>query len=422
VRDTTDILVVGNGAREHALAWSLRREEGVGRVYAAPGNAGMAEVAECLGPMAEEALVAWAGAHVSLVVIGPEAPLAAGLADRLRQAGIPVVGPGRDAARIESSKAYAKRLMAKAGIPTARFTVVSSFEEGRARLRDFDTEQGVVVKADGLAAGKGVVVAASRAEAEAALAALFVERRWQDAGRIGVLEERLSGVEMSVMVLTDGTRFRWLPPARDYKRLRDGDEGPNTGGMGSVAPHPAWTPALADAIADRIIEPMLAALSREGHPFRGILYAGLMLTAAGPMVLEWNARLGDPEATVMLPLIQGDWVGHLRGAAEGRLPDTPLTAAGAAVGVVLAAPGYPDRPEAGIPLTIPPDPDALVFHAATARRADGTLVNTGGRSLCVVGRGRDIAEARHQAYRMVDRISFPAASVRRDIGSTDSHS
>jgi phosphoribosylamine--glycine ligase len=408
-----EVLVVGAGAREHALAWALARSPAVDRVFAAPGNAGMADVAECLDLGDDEALVAFAARRRLWVVVGPEAPLARGLADRLAAQGVRVVGPSQAAARIESSKADAKRVMEAAGIPTARAVVVRSWAEAEAALDGFGGD--VVVKADGLAAGKGVTVCASRTEALAAVRALLVDDALGPAGRTVVLEERLWGEEMSVMVVTDGTRFVYLPPARDYKRLETGDRGPNTGGMGSVAPHPAWTPALAEGIAARIIDPLLATLRREGRPFRGVLYAGLMLTDEGPKVLEFNARFGDPEATVMLPLLQDDLFAWLAAAAGASWPLGTPTWTGAAVGVVLAAPGYPSRPATGIPVAVDPLPDALVFHAGTVRDKGGTVVNSGGRTLVAVGLGPDVPTARQRAYDQVQRIRFAGATWRRDI-------
>jgi len=410
-----NILIIGSGAREHALAWSLRRSAAAGAVYVSPGHAGLAPEAEAVALPTPDAIRRFARDHGCLVVIGPEQPLADGLSDWLRGDNIRVVGPSRRAARVESSKADAKRLMAKAGIPTARFVVVDREADAVAALaREFP--DGCAVKADGLAQGKGVFVADTPHEALQAVHRLLTERRLGAAGARVVLEERLRGEEMSVMVVTDGAHFQYLPSARDYKRLLDEDRGPNTGGMGAVAPHPAWTPQLADTVAATVIDPLLYALRQEGRPFAGILYAGLMLTEEGPYVLEWNARLGDPEAGVVLPLVTDDLLAVFSDLADGQAPDVPLHWEGAAVGVVMAAPGYPDAPRRDIPLAFSEVPGALLFQAAT-RRVDGQLVNGGGRTFLAVGQGADWAAARELAYRQVARVRFPGAQFRRDIAA-----
>lgn len=415
-----DVLIIGNGAREHAWGWSLRQDPGVQRLYASPGNAGLAEIAECVAGLDTAAkAAAFAREHDTLVVIGPEAPLAAGWADVMRQQGVLVVGPSRAAARIESSKAFAKELMGRAGIPTAGAIPVATVIEAETALRTHFRGGPVVVKADGLAQGKGVVVARHSGEAMPFIRDLLERRRLGDAGRVVLLEEQLMGPEMSLMAVTDGQRFHWLPPSRDYKRLGDGDDGPNTGGMGALAPHPAWNEALAEEARRRIFEPLLEALAEDGTPFQGVLYAGLMLTAEGPKVLEWNARLGDPEAAVTLPLLTANILPYLEGMATGHLPEQALTWKGVAVGVVMAAPGYPEHPVKEIPCEVHPVPGALIFHAATERGADG-LKNHGGRTFCVVGRGRTWAEARDLAYSQVRAISFPGSLVRTDIAASDS--
>jgi phosphoribosylamine--glycine ligase len=413
-----DVLIVGSGVREHALAWCLAKSPAISRLYASPGNAGMAECCTCLDPLSDAALAEWAGEHADLVVIGPEAPLARGLADRLRSRGVGVFGPSQAAARIESSKAYAKGLMRGHGIPTAEAITVHSRAEAEGALMRLRGP--VVVKANGLAAGKGVFVTDTAEEARDAVAWLMDEQGLGEAGQVVLLEERLEGPELSCLVLTDGQRFQWLPPARDYKRLRDGDEGPNTGGMGAEAPHPAWTTALQEEVADHIVEPMLAAMRAAGHPFTGVLYAGLMLTADGPRVLEWNVRFGDPETAVMLPLLDQDLLPHLWAVAQGRLSDRPLSWSRTAVGVVLAAPGYPEAPQAGIHAEVRPVPGALVFHAATLPAGPGAVLTTGGRSFCAVGVAGDLAGARAAAYRQVGHITFPGALVRGDIAASDS--
>ncbi len=409
------VLVIGSGAREHAIAWALRKSPDVGTIYVTPGHGGLGETATPMVLPDASHIVAFAEETRAVVVIGPEGPLAAGLGDLLAARGVPVVGPSAAAARIESSKVEAKTLMARLQIPTARFRVAESLAEAEDAVGDFP--DGVVVKADGLAQGKGVVVADSRGEALSAIAGMMKDHQFGQAGDRVVLEERLDGVEMSFMVLTDGVRYTALPTSRDYKRLRDGDYGPNTGGMGAVAPHPSDSETLHRLISDQIVSPLLTGLADEGRPFRGILYAGLMLTRAGPFVLEWNARLGDPETGVVLPLLKQDLWPYFEGIATGRLPDAPLEAEGVAVGVVMAAPGYPEAVEKGIPLSLPEAPRALFFQAATEMR-EGVLRNTGGRTLLIVGRGEDVETARACAYADLGRTVFRGARYRRDIGSS----
>ncbi|MCL4368840.1 MAG: phosphoribosylamine--glycine ligase [Actinobacteria bacterium] len=406
------VLIIGSGAREHAIAWMLKKSPEVGTVYMAPGHGGLGEIAVPVSLSTPAHIIAFAEKTGALVVIGPEQPLADGLGDALCARGLKVVGPSAAAARVESSKAEAKALMTRLQIPTARFEVVESLAQALEKLDAFP--DGVVVKADGLAQGKGVVVA-ERWDAARVVEAMMTGHRFGTAGDRVVLEERLTGVEMSYMVLTDGVRQVALPTSRDYKRLLDGDRGPNTGGMGAIAPHPDATPALLDQIADTIVAPLLWALAEEGRPFRGILYAGLMLTDRGPYVLEWNARLGDPEAGVVLPLLGDDLFPYFEGLASGELPNAPLGAQGSAVGVVMATPGYPYESQKGIPVTLPPNPEAIIFQAGTEVR-DGALRNTGGRTLLVVGQGGSMTAAREQAYRAVSRIAFPGAQIRGDIG------
>lgn len=410
-------LIVGGGVREHAIAWTLRQHKAASRLYAVPGNAGIATIAECVELADDQAMAKFAREERCIVVIGPEAPLANGLADRLRADGIGVVGPSQAAARVESSKAEAKALMMACGIPTARAVVAHSLPEALAALDMFPGS--VVVKADGLAQGKGVVVAEDPAAAIEALTSFMERGTVGAAGRTVVLEERQQGQEMSVMALTDGDRFMFLPPARDYKRLGDGDTGPNTGGMGAVAPHPAWSDTLAGIISDTIFGPLLRRLRQEGRAFRGILYAGLMLTDDGPVVLEWNARLGDPEAAVMLPLLTEDLGPYLEALAGGYWPERVLRWSGSAVGVVMAAPGYPSRPTSGIVLDVTEVPGSIVFHASTRLTRDGQVITTGGRSVCAVGTGLSLADARARAYEQVKAVKFPGALVRSDIAASD---
>ncbi len=414
------ILVVGGGGREHALLWKLARSPRTAALFCAPGNAGTTELAESVPVRTADLDGLTAAAQrlgADLVVVGPEAPLAAGLADRLAAAGVPVCGPTQSAARIESSKAWAKEIMAEAGVPTARSVVVTDLVTGLTALGGFDLP--VVVKADGLAAGKGVVVATSRDEARAVLSAFLEDDVLGAAGRTVVLEECLVGREVSALALTDGEAVLPLPPACDYKRVFDGDRGPNTGGMGGYAPPPALDDATLEAVRRAILEPTVRALAARGTPLRGVLYAGLMLTAEGPKVLEFNARFGDPETQLILPLLDGDLAELLIAVATGRLAGIPPPgpAAGSAVGVVLAAGGYPGPFDTGVPiagLEEVPD-DVLLFHAGTRRDADGRVVTAGGRVLTVVGLGPALAAARERAYAGADAVAFPGRHFRRDI-------
>lgn len=423
----TRILVVGGGGREHALAWKLAAEPGVNEVVVAPGSAGIAElprvrVADVVGSLTGAIVDLARSRAIELVVVGPEAPLAAGLADALIAAGIPVFGATRAAAEIEWSKAFCHEVAAAAGVRMARSaTCTTRPEAGAAVARFAAAGTGVVIKEDGLAAGKGVTVLDPGSDAASLLDDLY------GAGGSDVLivvEERLYGPEASVIAVCDGERTVALPAARDHKRLDDDDGGPNTGGMG------AYTPLtdLAEADVDRILEevhgPILAELARRGTPFRGFLYAGLILTADGPVLLECNARLGDPETQVMMPLLGGALGPVLLAAARGALPaDLPMrlpVLPGAAVGVVLAGGAYPSRPSAGDTITGIDDArrlGALVFHAGTARTSDGWATN-GGRILTVVGRGMDLGAARAVAERAADAIAFDGAQRRHDIGVT----
>ena len=418
----TRILIVGSGGREHALAWKLAHEPGVNDVIVAPGSDGIAAeprvtVVPGLDPLDGAAVVALARAHaVELVVIGPEAPLAAGVADALAAAGIAVFGPSRAAAQIESSKAFCREVADAAGVPMARGQAFASGDRGAAVAYAMSLAQsgaGVVVKADGLAAGKGVTVCETAAEAERAVAAM---------GGPFIVEERLHGREASVIALCDGRRAIALPIARDHKRLLDDDRGPNTGGMGAFSPVADLPDAAADAILERFHRPVLRELARRGAPFRGALYAGLMLTADGPRLLEFNARFGDPETQVILPRLAVALGPLLRAAARGALPENPAptpTLPGAAVGIVFASDGYPDAPRKGDAiegLQAATTADALVFHAGTRRDADGTWRTNGGRVLTVVGRGADLDAAREQAETAADRIAFAGRQRRHDIG------
>ena len=416
------ILVVGGGGREHALSWALRRDLPSATLFAAPGNAGTATLGTNLDVdpnRAADVVRAARERRIDLTVIGPEAPLAAGLADALRADGRLAFGPSQAAAQIEASKAFAKNLMARAGVPTARSR---TFRDAAAALDHVRTHaEPLVVKASGLAAGKGVAVCGTRGEAAAAARALLAEGRLGDAGREVVIEEFLEGEELSVLALTDGERTVLLPPAQDHKRLGEGDAGPNTGGMGAYTPVSLATPALLERVRREILEPTLRELARSGARYQGVLYAGLLLDAGGtPYVLEFNCRLGDPEAQAVLPVLSPGLLDHLTAIAEDRWrpAQEAFPAAGAAVCTVLAAEGYPDRPQAGAPITLPRDPgaDVLLFHAGTGRDPDGTLRVRGGRVLNVTGLGATVAEAAERSRAACEHVSFSGMRYRRDIG------
>ena len=413
------VMVVGGGGREHALAYALRGCPDVDEVLVAPGNDGMAAhatVVDVRGVESWEALAVERG--VDLVVVGPEQPLVDGLADRLRARGLAVFGPGADAARIEGDKHWAKQLMAEAGVPTARAAAFESLAPALAHLQELDGP--CVVKAAGLAAGKGVTVCDGREEAERAVRACF-EGAFGDAGSTVLVEERLEGPELSVFAVCDGERLAWFAPSRDHKRLGEGDRGPNTGGMGAYTPVADATDELMERVRRDVLEPTVSTLRARGLDYRGLLYVGLMLTADGPKVLEYNCRFGDPETQVVLPAHEGDLHALLRGAAEGRLPiEGALPTRGAAVGVVLASAGYPASSQKGVP--IPGldqlSEDDLVFHAATRREA-GRWVTAGGRVLCAVGRADSLDEARRRAHSLAGRLVFEGAQKRDDIAAAE---
>ncbi|MFY3746691.1 phosphoribosylamine--glycine ligase [Anaeromyxobacter sp. Red801] len=415
------VLVVGSGGREHALAWKISRSPLVRALFAAPGNPGIARVATLVPLAATDVagLVAWVRQNaIDLVVVGPEAPLVAGLVDRLQEAGVPAFGPAAAAAEIEGSKAFAKDVMRAAGIPTAEYETFEEVAPAVAWARARDGR--VVVKADGLAAGKGVVVCGDAAEAEAALRAMLVDRVHGGAGARVVVEERLEGPEASCICFTDGERIRLLAAAQDHKRIFDGDRGPNTGGMGAFSPTPNVTPAVAEMVERDVLLPAVRELARRGRPFRGALYAGLMLTPRGPRVLEFNARLGDPETQPILLRMASDVVPALLASARGDLSGAEIAFdPRAAVGVVLAAEGYPGevaRGDAIDGLDGPFDEGVQVFHAGTAADAAGRVVTSGGRVLTVCALGRDLDDAAARAYAATGRIRFRGMQYRKDIG------
>ena len=413
------VLVVGGGGREHALAWTIAASPLVERLLCAPGNPGIAAEAECVPVAAEdvEGLAALAQRErIDLVVVGPEAPLAAGLADALRQTGIAVFGPGRAAARLESSKAFMKDLARRAGIPTAGFAVFDDAGAAIAHIRAHGAP--VVVKADGLAAGKGVTVAATVKEAEAAVRAAMVERAFGEAGATVVVENCLGGEEVSAFALADGERVLMLETAQDYKRVGEGDSGPNTGGMGSHSPAPPVTPELAARIEQEIFLPAIRQMAADGTPYRGVLFAGLMIADGDPKLLEFNVRFGDPETQALMLRLRSDLLPALLAAAEGNLSHVDLRWSDeASVCVVMANGGYPGPYERGGEIAgLDRLPDGVtVFHAGTAAAEDGRVLATGGRVLGICAAGAARSEARALAYRGVDAIDWPGAFCRRDI-------
>ncbi len=415
-------LVIGSGGREHALAWALTREDRSTIPFCAPGNPGIAEIATCLPcpPLDCAALADTAERHaIDLTIVGPEAPLAAGIVDVFARRGLRAFGPTQEAAQLEASKEFMKTLCRRYEIPTAEFRVFDKPTEAVAYLRR--AGRPLVVKADGLCAGKGVVVAATADEGVTAVEMMMVERRFGDAGARVVIEEVLAGEEVSVFALCDGTATVPLLPAQDYKRVGEGDSGPNTGGMGAYAPVSWARPEVLDRITDEVLEPVLWAMAQEGRPYRGVLYAGMMLTPDGPRVLEFNVRLGDPEAQVLMPLLESGLSEAIDAALSGQLERfVPRWRPRAAVCVVLCPEGYPGNPRTGSPISGLQEAaeleDVLVFHAGTAVK-DGQVVTAGGRALNVVGIGDTVAEARDRAYRAAGLIEFDGKVFRRDIGA-----
>jgi phosphoribosylamine--glycine ligase len=432
------ILIVGSGGREHALAWALARSPQVERVYVAPGNAGTEWPAEGrvaasqnVPVVAEEiaGLIQFAREQaITLTVIGPEVPLAMGVVDGFQEAGLAVFGPTQAAAQLESSKAFAKQFMGEQGIPTAAYATFEDYEAARDFLEGetpspYEGEgrgKGWVVKASGLAAGKGVVVCDNTAEAAAAVQQMMAERKFGAAGEVVVIEERLSGRELSLMAFCDGRTVALMPPARDHKRVYDGDQGPNTGGMGAYTPVPDVDEGLLEMVKRTVLQPAVEGMAARGTPYVGVLYAGLMVTAEGPKTLEFNCRFGDPETQVVLPLLASDLVEVMRACLEGRLERTEVAwRPGGCATVVVAAAGYPEAYGKGEVISGVAEAAALdgvmVFQAGTARK-EGELVTSGGRVLAVSGVGEDLVMATGRAYEGLRKIQFAGAHYRRDIG------
>jgi len=420
-----NVLVIGSGGREHALVWALRKSPMVRQVFCAPGNAGMAGLCQCADILPKDVkkiLAFVVKESVDLVVIGPEVPLTEGLADHLRAAGHKVFGPGAAGARLEGSKVFAKEFMKRHGIPTADYKTFSAAEDAMAFVRSEEWTEGFrVVKADGLAAGKGVLVCKDRAGVHSAIRLVMEERSFGEAGDTILLEEVLVGEEISVMALTDGETLIPLVTTQDHKRVFDNDQGPNTGGMGAYGPVPLTKETLA-RIDTEILGRFLAGVKADGLDYRGVIYAGIMLTSQGPRVLEFNVRFGDPETQVMMPLVSTDWAKLLLATAEGRLKGTSVRLRkGAALTVVMASGGYPGGFEKDLEITgidfLSKDKDVLVFHAGTVREGSEPFKTAGGRVLSVTGLGSDLMSAREKAYDSVRKIHFDGAHFRTDIGA-----
>jgi phosphoribosylamine--glycine ligase len=418
------ILVVGGGGREHALAWKLRRDDPNAEIIAAPGNPGIATLARCVPVAADDVkqLAALAEEErVDLTIVGPERPLEAGIVNVFQTRALPIFGPTREAARIETSKRFAKDLMVKHGIPTARASHHSDAREAKLALSAFSAP--VVIKASGLASGKGVVVAQSATEAERAIDAMLSDRIFGNAGREILIEEFMEGEELSLFVITDGETAIPLLPARDHKRLLDGDLGPNTGGMGAYAPAALGSPDMVREIMATVIGPTLAAMRQQGFPFRGLLYAGLMITSDGPKVVEFNCRFGDPETQALMPLLDSSLLELMSCAAAGSMRDCspPRWKPLASVATVLAAAGYPDKPRAGDVVHLPAlESEVEIFHAGTAiDAATGGLVTAGGRVLAVTAVAATLGDARERSLASAERISFEGKQLRRDIGARE---
>ncbi len=414
------VLIVGSGGREHALAWKVSQSPKVKEVIAAPGNPGIEKIGRCVDikPTDVEGLAEFAQKEkIDLTIVGPEAPLVAGIVDEFERRGLKIFGPSKAAAKLEGSKVFAKEMMKKYGVPTAEFQVFDNPEEAKRYVREKGAP--IVVKADGLAAGKGVVVAKTVEEAIEAIDRIMVEKVFGESGNRVVIEECLEGEEASYLVITDGKNFVPLATAQDHKAVFDGDEGPNTGGMGAYSPAPVLSEDMEKEVQERVIKPILEGMRREGAPFKGVLYAGLMITEKGPMVLEFNVRFGDPEAQALMRRLEDDLVDVSLSSIEENLVEELHWKPETSICVVLASKGYPGRYEKGKEITGIEEaekvPTVVVFHAGTAVK-DGKLVTNGGRVLNVTALGRDIVEARERAYRAIEKIHFEGMHYRKDIG------
>ena len=416
------VLVVGGGGREHAIVWALSKSRKVDQLFCAPGNGGIAALAECIPIKATdvEVMVAWAVSHaIDFVVVAPDDPLALGMVDAMEAAGIPAFGPRANAAIIEASKVFSKNLMAKYHIPTAKYNTFTDMDAALSYVR----EQGapIVVKADGLALGKGVIVAQTVAEAENAVRSMMADKRFGEAGTRLVIEECMTGPEVTVLAFCDGEHVVPMPSSQDHKRAYDGNQGPNTGGMGAISPSPNYTPEVAERCMKEIFLPTVAALKAEGRPFHGVLYFGLMLTPDGPKVVEYNARFGDPECQAVLSLLESDLMEIFLACRNGTLDQVDVRwTDGAACCLVLASGGYPGKYETGLPITGLEEAGrtAVVFHAGTKRGEDGQILTSGGRVLGVTATADTLEAAIQKAYESAGAISFPDMHFRTDIGRT----
>ncbi|BBI35701.1 phosphoribosylamine--glycine ligase [Cohnella abietis] len=415
------VLVIGRGGREHAIIWALKKSAKIKQIYCAPGNAGTAQLADNvdIGELEFERLVTFAREQaIDLVVVGPDDPLAAGIVDEFEAAAIPVYGPRKNAAEIEGSKIFMKDLLRKYNIPTAKYETFTDYATASAYLKQQPLP--IVIKADGLAAGKGVAVCFTAEEADKALAETMVDKSFGAAGDKVVIEEFLEGQEMSILAFVDGDTVRAMSPAQDHKQVFDNDKGPNTGGMGTYSPLPHIAQSIIDESIENIIKPTARAMVSEGRPFRGVLFAGLIITKDGPKTIEFNARFGDPETQVVLPRLQTDLLDIFLASIDGSLQDIDIQWSDeAAVCVVLASEGYPGSYPKGFAiegLDKVSEQEALVFHAGTALK-DGQVVTNGGRVLGIVGRGSDIAQARTNAYEAAERITFQGKQNRTDIAA-----